>query len=136
MMMNHMLMQLMAQRQKMQGAPPPVGMAPPQQPLQVPNAGNHMVPNGQYGGQAQQLAGATQQPGQALQPFMANGAYGQQAQQLAGLLGGGMQPGAPAPMRPPYQPGMFMPGFRPGIDQPIIGGGGLSGPKRGRIQEY
>lgn len=115
-MMNDMMMRLMGQiqgQQPQQSFPPFVGMAPPQQPL----------PGG----------------GQALQPFTANGPYAWQALRLAGLLGGpgGAQPGVPMtpggmppgmPPRPvgsaPYTPGMFMPGFRPGIDQPIRGGGG------------
>jgi hypothetical protein len=56
-------------------APPPgVGMAPPQQPLQPPRMGNHMM-----------------------QPV---GPYGQQAVQLAGLLGGGAPGGMGAPQQP------------------------------------
>jgi hypothetical protein len=115
----------------MLGYPPrAMPMAPPQQqPFQVPNAGNHMVPNGQYGAQAQQLAGLLGQQLQGQQP----GLYGQQAQQLAGLLGGpGMQP-----PQQPFQPGMFMPGFRPGIDTPITNGSGRGqGNPRRRVQEY
>jgi hypothetical protein len=49
------------------GAAPPVGMAPPQQQLPPPMMGNHM--------------------------FQPAGPYGQQAVQLAGLLGGGGAPG-------------------------------------------
>jgi hypothetical protein len=37
---------------------PTVGMAPPQQPLPMPNAGNHMfTPQGPYANQAMQMAG-------------------------------------------------------------------------------
>lgn len=101
------------------------GRAPPPQPFQVPNAGNHMMPGllGSYGQQAQGLTGGA--------PV---GPYGQQAQQLAGLLGGQRQ--VPA-MGAPFSPGMFMPGFRPGIDQPIINGAARSqGSPRRRVQEY
>jgi hypothetical protein len=102
----------------------------------VPTMSNHMLPAGAGGelpvGMAplqQPLPGGSP-PGQALQPFMTNGPYGLQALRLAGLLGGAGTPGA-APGQPPgaqlpvmgrpYTPGLFMPGFRPGIDQPRRG---------------
>jgi hypothetical protein len=106
------IQQLMAQMQKQL----PAGMAPPQQPLPggpppgVPTMGNHMMP-GPYGAQANQLAGGG----------LLGGPYQQQAQQLSGLLGApGQMPQLPVG-RAPYAPGRFMPGFRPGIDQPIQG---------------
>jgi hypothetical protein len=112
------IQQLIAQMQQL-----PTGMAPPNQPpLQVPNAGNHMMPGllGSYGRQAQGLTGGA--------PV---GPYGAQAQQLAGLLGGQPQ------MQQPFNPGMFMPGFRPGIDTPITNGSARSqGNPRRRVQEY
>lgn len=105
--------QMLAVLQAMQQGPQPnfppvVGRAPPQQPLPNPTMGNHMVPQGMYGAQAGLLGGP----------------YQQQAMQLAGLLGGPSNgPGNAGPIKP-YTPGAFMPGFRPGIDQPVIGGGG------------
>lgn len=107
--------QMLAVLQAMQQGPQPnfppvVGRAPPQQPLPSPTMGNHMVPQGAYGQQAGLLGG---------------GPYQQQAAQLAGLLGG-PGPGILGNQGPikPFTPGMFMPGFRPGIDQPSPGGGG------------
>lgn len=94
----------------------------------LPNMGNHMVQPGSYGAQAQGLLGAQQQP-QAPQP----GPYGAQAQQLAGLLGG--QGAPPMGMAPPYRPGLFMPGFRPGIDQPAQGNRSQGSPAR-RVRPY
>lgn len=99
--------------QPQQTFPPVVGRAPPQQPLPGPTMGNHMMP-GPYGAQAQQMAGGG----------LLGGPYQQQATQLAGLLGNqGQVPQFPVG-HAPYTPGLFMPGFRPGVDTPIIGGGG------------
>ena len=104
----------------------PVGMAPPfpqriptpgvPQNMPAPTMSNHMVQPGSYGAQAQGLLGNP-----------SPGAYGQQAQQLAGLLGG--QGPLPVGMAPPYTPGRFMPGFRPGVDTPIP----RSSPGRGGV---
>jgi hypothetical protein len=125
------IQQLIAQMQQQQQ---PTGRAPPQQPFQVPSAGNHMMPGllGAYGQQAQSLVGGGKPPVLPDHPaWQSMMSYGQQAQQLAGLLGGQPQVG----MAPPYRPGMFMPGFRPGIDQPAMGSRSQGSPRR-RIQEY
>lgn len=52
------------------------------------------------------------------------GSYSAQAHQLAGLLG---NQGPRPVMNQPYTPGRFMPGFRPGMDQPIPYSGGFQG---------
>lgn len=118
----------------------------------APTMGNHMVPpttqlQAEGLAQPQPIPGGS---GQALQPFMANGPFALQALRLAGLLsgqGGAPPPGAMPPGIPPrpvmgspypsrpYTPGRFMPGFRPGVDTPIIGGGG-AGRGRSNVQQY
>lgn len=104
------------------GAPPAVN----QPPLGTPTMGNHMMSPtamGPYQQQAQGLLGNAQP-----------GPYAQQALQLAGLLGfGGQQQQFPV-MGSPYTPGRFMPGFRPGVDTPIPGGGG--GRRYGAVQQF
>jgi hypothetical protein len=120
---------LIARLQQQQYPPRAFPSAPlQQQQMQVPTAGNHMVQQGPYGNQAQQLSGLL---GQQPQP-QAPGQYGAQAQQLSGLLGG---PRA-MPMAPPYRPGLFMPGFRPGIDTPAYNSGSSQGSPRRRVQPY
>lgn len=146
-MVQQMLAQAQAQRQQQfqQQFPPVVGRAPPQQQLPTPTMGNHMMPPGllgAYGQQAQGLAGGgapPTQPGNPGWPFAMNSGPGsQQAVQLAGLLGGGAPGGGMQPpmMGLPYKPGMFMPGFRPGIDPPILGAGSSQGTPQRRIREY
>jgi hypothetical protein len=107
------------QAQSQRTFPPVVGRAPPQQPLPggTPTMGNHMMPPGVYGGQGQGLLGGNP---------MNSGPYGQQAQLLAGQLGGLLGGTPTIPQRPvgAFSPGMFMPGFRPGINTPHPGGGG------------
>lgn len=97
----------------------PTPMGPPQQ---IPGPGQ--LPMGQFGQQAAGLLSQT--PQMPMQP----GAFGGQAQQLAGLLG----PQDPMmPQAPVYQPGLFMPGFRPGIDTPRPQGPGNTGSPRRRV---
>lgn len=89
--------------------PPVVGRAPPQQPFpqQVPTPGVPPLPG-------------MPTMGNHMMQFGVSGPYGAQALQLAGLLGNQ----APMPQQHfpvGFSPGRFMPGFRPGIDQPIRG---------------
>lgn len=103
-------------------SPIPMGMAPPQQQfIPLPGA------SGPYGAQAQGLLGTPTPQGTQPTP----GSYAGQAQMLAGLLG--QQP----PMQPPFTPGRFMPGYRPGIDQPITNGSARgTGDLSRRIRQY
>lgn len=106
---------------------PPITQIPtPGVPQNLPDPlmmtmGNHMVPA---------ALGPNQTQAQGLLASPVPGPYAAQAQQLAGLLGGGATMPLPV-MRPPYTPGRFMPGFRPGIDQPLPSHGGRpTGPVR------